>query len=101
MASLTDDNAADGKIGGAESVIIERMEHYLWGKKNGADIYAKQICTAPFLFYLQYTIYRLTTFLSMPCMYASRLRNTSSTIRVLASLVAHAICGVISSLLLS
>ena len=27
VASLTDDNAADGKIGGAESVITDRMEH--------------------------------------------------------------------------
>ena len=28
VASLTDDNAADSKIGGAGSLIIGRMEHY-------------------------------------------------------------------------
>ena len=27
VASLTDDNAADDKIGGAESLITDRMEH--------------------------------------------------------------------------
>ena len=29
VASLTDDNAAYGKIGGAGSLIIGRMEHWL------------------------------------------------------------------------
>lgn len=27
VASLTDDNAADGKIGGAESAVTDRMEY--------------------------------------------------------------------------